>query len=148
MGVEIVNRSSASALSSRKLKKKAERILVLLKLSRVELSIALTDNPEIRELNARYRKKDEPTDVLSFPSEDPLALGMGLLGDVVISIEQAEKQARRKKQKLEQELEMLLIHGLLHLLGYDHERSRQDARTMRAMEKKLRRDLRKRVLRV
>jgi probable rRNA maturation factor len=141
MAVEIVNRSGEGKVSCRRLKKKAERILDFLKRSQVELSIALIGNPEIQELNARYRKKNEPTDVLSFPSGDPLVHGVELLGDVVISLEQAEKQARKKKQKLEQELETLLIHGILHLLGYDHERSQRDAKIMRGMEKKVRRAL-------
>ncbi len=141
MGVEILNKTGRSAIASRGLKKKAERILGFLERSRADLSIALVGNSEIQELNARYRAKNEPTDVLSFPSGDPLLADVEMLGDVVISVEQAEKQARKKKQKLEQELETLLIHGILHLSGYDHERSQRDARIMRGMEKKLRRAL-------
>lgn len=141
MAVEIVNRSGGGKVSCRRLKKKAERILDLLKRSQVELSIALIGNPEIQELNAKYRKKNEPTDVLSFSSGEPLLPDLEILGDVVISVEQAEKQARKKKHKLDRELETLLIHGILHLLGYDHERSQADAKIMRGMEKKLQRAL-------
>ncbi len=141
MGVEILNKTGRSAVRSRGLKKKAERILGLLERSRADLSIALVSNSEIQGLNARYREKNEPTDVLSFPSGAPLLPNVEMLGDVVISVEQAKKQARKKNQKLERELETLLIHGILHLSGYDHERSQRDARIMRGMEKKLRRAL-------
>ena len=109
----------------------------ILKQDRVELSLALVGNREIRELNARYRNKNEPTDVLSFPCGDHPSSREKLLGDVVISVEQAEKQARQARKTLDEELESLLIHGILHLLGYDHERSQKEAKIMRAMEKKI-----------
>ena len=96
---------------------------------------------EIQKLNARYRHKNEPSDVLSFPSGGVLPEGMRLLGDVVISVEQAEKQARERGKTLMEEMESLLIHGILHLLGYDHERSQRDAKIMRGMERKIRRAL-------
>ncbi len=141
MGVEVLNRSAESQASCRRLKKKAERMLAFLKRREADLSIALVGNSQIQELNARYRQKNEPTDVLSFASGEPLFPHIEMLGDVVISVEQARKQARKKKWSLEQELEILLIHGILHLLGYDHERSQSEAKIMRAMEKKLRRAL-------
>ena len=115
----------------------------ILKQDRLELSLALVGNREIRQLNAAYRKKDEPTDVLSFPAGDHLAGGAKILGDVVISVEQADKQAARAKRSREEELEILLIHGILHLLGYDHERSAKEARIMREMEKNLQQALSK-----
>lgn len=90
----------------------------------VEASILLTDDEEIRVLNREYRKIDRPTDVLSFsqveedsfPSEEEERL----LGDVVISVETAERQAGEHNHSLEEEIDILLVHGLLHLLGYDH----------------------------
>lgn len=100
----------------------------------------MVKNREIQELNAKYRNRNEPTDVLSFPSQGILPPGVQILGDVVISVEQAEKQAGRRKA-LEEEIERLLIHGILHLLGYDHERSRREARIMRGMERKISRML-------
>jgi len=95
------------------------------------------DNREIQKLNFRYRNKNEPTDVLSFPLEANVSKGKKLLGDVVISVDQAEKQAKEEKKTLERELETLLIHGILHLLGYDHEVSPKEARRMHRMEKRI-----------
>src|SRR3990167_491776 len=135
--LENAKRSAGRKLPVRELKKTGRRILELLNQNQAELSIALVKNREIQRLNARYRHKNEPTDVLSFPSGGDLPEGMRLLGDVVISVEQAEKQARKRRKTLMEEMERLLIHGILHLLGYDHERSRRDAQIMRGMEKKL-----------
>lgn len=81
-----------------------------------ELSIAIVDDAGIQELNSKYRGIDSPTDVLSFPQEDDR-----ILGDVVISLETAERQASEEGRPLKEELCILLIHGVLHLLGYDHE---------------------------
>lgn len=124
-----------------KIKKTALKILGLLDQNRAELSLALVGNREIRALNSRYRGKDEPTDVLSFASGETLPGGAWLLGDVVISLERAGEQAKAARRTLEKEVEALLIHGVLHLLGYDHERSRQDARIMRELERKIARSL-------
>ncbi len=102
-----------------------------------ELSIALVDDAEIQLLNRDYRAKDQPTDVLAFPMDG----SEGLLGDVVISLETAIRQAREHGVTPACEVRTLLVHGFLHLLGYDHERSAKDARSMfrkqRAMIKRL-----------
>ncbi len=105
------------------------------------MSLHLVDNREMQALNARYRHKEMPTDVLSFPSGSSLPTGLKLLGDVVISVEQADQQAKEYGFTLEDELLRLLVHGVLHLLGYDHERSRAEAKTMGKMEKQIRRAL-------
>lgn len=141
MYLENAKRSAGRKLPVRELKKTGRRILELLNQNQAELSIALVKNREIQRLNARYRHKNEPTDVLSFPSGGVLPEGLRLLGDVVISVEQAEKQARERGKTLMEEMESLLIHGILHLLGYDHERSQRDAKIMRGMERKIRRAL-------
>ncbi len=141
MAVDIVTLSKGKKVSSRRLKSTAVRILKLLKENRSELSLALVGNREIRKLNSQYRNKNEPTDVLSFPLEQDLPKGKKLLGDVVISVEQAEKQAEEGKKTLEKELEFLLIHGILHLLGYDHEVSPNEASRMHRMEKRIQRAL-------
>lgn len=141
MSVEIVNKIRRKKISVRRIKRTAQRILGLLNQDRVELSLALVDNQEIKKLNACYRKKDQPTDVLSFPSGEQLPTGIQILGDVVISVEQAEEQARERRKTLEQEIESLLIHGILHLLGYDHERSRKEAKIMQGLERKISRAL-------
>ncbi|MFQ5904217.1 MAG: rRNA maturation RNase YbeY, partial [Candidatus Binatia bacterium] len=141
MSVEITSKVAGKRILVHKIRKKAERILKLLNQNQAELSLALVENREIQELNARYRSKNEPTDVLSFPSGGILPKGEKLLGDVVISIEQAERQARKRGKRLDEEVEALLIHGILHLLGYDHERSPKEAKIMGGMEKKVRRGL-------
>lgn len=141
MKVEITARNVGKKISVRTVKKTARKILEFLNQDRVELSLVLVGNQEIQELNARYRKKNEPTDVLSFPLGGRFPKGPEILGDVVISVEKAEEQARKRGKTLEQEIEKLLIHGVLHLLGYDHERSEKDAKIMRGMEKKVSRAL-------
>ena len=93
--------------------------------------MALVSDPEMRRLNARWRKQDRTTDVLAFAQEGP---ARGLLGDVVISIPTARRQARERGHSLPDELRVLLIHGVLHLLGYDHERGGIAARRMRRQE--------------
>ena len=88
----------------------------------VELSILFTDNAEVQQLNKEYRGKDKPTDVLSFSmSEGESPIASPSLGDVVISVPIAVEQAVEYQVTTEQELLRLLIHGILHLLGYDHE---------------------------
>lgn len=87
-----------------------------------ELSIVVCDNGFIQNLNKQYRNVDRPTDVLSFPSEetDPES-GMRYLGDIIISLPQAATQAAEAGHSLADEISMLAIHGVLHLLGYDHQ---------------------------
>lgn len=90
----------------------------------VELSIAVVGVEEIAELNERFRGKEGPTDVLSFPCDDPCAVvepGEPVaLGDVVIAPDIAQQQALELGHTVEEELNLLLVHGVLHLLGYDH----------------------------
>jgi probable rRNA maturation factor len=102
-----------------------------------ELSIALVDDRTIRELNRIYRRKDKPTDVLAFPmdaGED--GADKELLGDVIVSIPTARRQARVRGRPLLAELTLLLAHGLLHLLGYDH-RTDAEERRMNARAREL-----------
>ena len=141
MTVGVARRSRQGKISVGKIKKTALKVLELLHQSRAELSVALVGNREIQGLNSRYRAKDEPTDVLSFTSGEILPGGALILGDVVISLEKAGKQARAARRTLEKEVETLLIHGILHLLGYDHERSSEEARIMRGLERKIARSL-------
>ena len=137
MPVEIIRRASGSEPASRKLKDIALEILRLVHEERSELSIALIGDAEMRALNSRYRDKDYATDVLSFPVEPAIPAEPRLLGDVVICVGQARRQAKAAGRPFEQEMTVLLIHGVLHLLGYDHERSAKEARRMGRLEKKL-----------
>jgi probable rRNA maturation factor len=98
---------------------------------REELSIALVTDREMRSLNRRWRKQDRPTDVLSFPLDEP-----GVLGDVVISVATARRQAKEGGWPFAAELRRLLAHGILHCRGYDHQ-SAADARRMAAAERRL-----------
>ena len=141
MPIEIVRRDAGKQFRSRKLKRIANKVLELLKQNDAELSVALVGNAEIRKLNAQFRKKDYPTDVLSFPAQDGMPTGVRLLGDVVISVDKAKQQARERSRALDEEMVTLLIHGIVHLLGYDHERSAKDARAMLRLERKIYRAL-------
>ena len=141
MSVELVRRSAGKKFPARRFKQIADEVLLLLDQNRSELSIALIGNAEMQRLNARYRNRDYPTDVLSFPAEATLPGGVRLLGDVIISVEKARQQANERERTLEQEMVTLLIHGVLHLLGFDHERSAKDARVMGQHEKKIYRAL-------
>jgi probable rRNA maturation factor len=119
------------------LRLRAEKMLGHLGLAAVELSVALVDDESIRALNRDYRHKDKPTDVLAFPLQDPVpARPVGLLGDVILSVETARRQAARHRRPLVAELTMLLAHGLLHLLGYDHQTDAQE-REMTARTREL-----------
>jgi rRNA maturation RNase YbeY len=148
MFVEVVRRGAGKKYPARAVKDAALEVLRLLNCENVELSLALVGNPEIRKLNAQYRARDYPTDVLSFPApaEVPLPGPIRLLGDVVISLEQARTQAKEHGRTLEEEVATLLIHGIVHLLGYDHERSARDAHIMERLERKIYRALCKRGL--
>lgn len=137
MTIEIVRRGEAKRYPTKELREMAGMVLRALKKTRVELSIALVGDSEMRKLNTKYRKKNTTTDVLSFSSGQRLGSGAILLGDVIISIEQAKRQARERNQTLKNEVVTLLIHGILHLLGYDHERSQRQAKIMGALERKL-----------
>lgn len=109
----------------------------------------LTDNAGIQKLNKLYLKKDRPTDVLSFPMWDfnpELCKGVMpyaptnselILGDIVISVETAKTQARKVGVTLNHEMARLLIHGIVHLLGFDHEKGRKEALMMKKEEKRL-----------
>jgi probable rRNA maturation factor len=104
-----------------------------------ELSVVLVDDVEMRRLNATYRGKDRTTDVLAFSQREGPNAGAepSLLGDVVISVPVAGQQARERGTDLEREFAALLVHGILHLLGYDHERSPAEARRMFARTREL-----------
>jgi rRNA maturation RNase YbeY len=168
VGVELRCDCASARRYARAVRSDAARLLRSLRLDAAELSIVLTGDRAIQKLNRTFRRKNSPTDVLSFPliddgtsplldsprlspRERPLATSSrervrvgGLLpptpppssplGDVVISIDTARRQARDLATSLPERLRTLLIHGLLHLLGYDHERSAADARRMFAKE--------------
>jgi probable rRNA maturation factor len=125
------------------LERRARGVLAALSHARSELSIALVDDAEIAQLNTEYRGKWRPTDVLSFSLLEGEHGGHRgkLLGDVVISVETAAAQSAARRRGLDEEVARLLIHGVLHLLGHDHERD-DEARLMEAEQRRLWRTVR------
>ena len=97
-----------------------------------EISLLITDDETIRQYNKEYRNKDRATDVLSFPMEDDV-----MLGDIAISFDTAKRQAEEAEINIDRETAFLFIHGLLHLLGYDHETSKEDEEEMFALQEKI-----------
>ena len=108
-----------------------------------ELSLDLVGDRRMRRLNRQYRDRDYPTDVLAFPMRDSLRVTRDalrvkpheMLGDVVISVPTAARQAAARGHTVERELAVLLVHGILHLCGYDHEQGEREARRMRRKER-------------
>ena len=98
-----------------------------------ELSIILTDDARLHELNLNYLGVDAPTDVLSFPaSETDPETGARYIGDILISIPRAQTQAEAAGHSLEAEVQLLVVHGVLHLIGYDHAEAEEKARMWKA----------------
>lgn len=112
------------------LKKLAGRILKTVGEADALLSLEIVGDHRMRRLNRTFRQRDKTTDVLAFAMREGPGPPSPLLGDVVISLPQAIRQARRHRQGIDHELAVLLIHGVLHLCGYDHERSAVEARRM------------------
>ena len=106
-----------------------QSILVYAGYPTAELSVSLVGTTRMRSLNRTYRNRDYPTDVLAFPMESPRGPTAIFLGDVVLCLPVAIRQASRFNNTPDQEILRLLIHGILHLLGYDHEKSREQAAT-------------------
>jgi probable rRNA maturation factor len=110
-----------------------------------EVSVTLTNNEEIHKLNRQYRGVDRPTDVLSFPlfdydgvsEEPPVDELMGMLGDIVLSLEQARLQAEEYGHSFQREIAFLTVHSMLHLLGYDHETGEEDELDMRRRQSEI-----------
>ena len=137
--IAIENKHKKIKVEKKKVSEVACSILAAVGCTPVELSILFVDDEEIKRLNREYRKKDKPTDVLSFPMREGEFGGINpdLLGDVVISLDTAWMQAEERGETLEEELNFLLIHGILHLFGFDHEGTASEARRMQAKEKEL-----------
>lgn len=130
----IMNRQHAARVSLSELAMFLRRVRRMLPLRGREVGICLVEDREIRRLNRQFRGKDKATDVLSFPAGER----DGYLGDIAISPATARRNARRYGRPLKDELRILLLHGVLHLLGHDHE---TDQGEMNRLEARLRRRL-------
>lgn len=132
-----VNNLTGFSINKKFLKRVAETVLKGENNKKGSLSIALVGLKRIQKLNKAYRKKDYPTDVLSFnsPKEFPaVSEDERELGEVIICPQQVKKNAKKFNSSFKKELVRVLIHGILHLLGYDHEKSEREAKEMRERE--------------
>ena len=137
MSVSIQCRLKSVSVREATLRRFTGKLLRLLDEAEAEVCIGLIGDTKMRRLNRTYRNKDRTTDVLAFAYREARTGVTFLLGDVVISIPAARRQAKAFSHSLDEEILRLLIHGVLHLVGYDHERSRQQARRMRRKETEL-----------
>jgi len=130
-------RNEVSVIAPRGYKKFLEdlthKILEVSGKSPAEISVVLTTDEEIRKLNRQYRGKDRPTDVLSFPIDERVG-DRWIGGDIVISVERAKEQAQ---DDLKKEIRRLLVHGFVHLMGYDHEAGREEADLFESIERSI-----------
>jgi probable rRNA maturation factor len=116
-----IERESDQTFPTDSLERAARAVLDLSAIPEADLSIVLVDDARIQALNRDFLAHDAPTDVLSFPADEPdPETGRRYLGDVVISLARAEEQARERGHAAEAEMQLLVVHGVLHLLGHDH----------------------------
>ncbi|MDI6729447.1 MAG: rRNA maturation RNase YbeY [Thermodesulfovibrionales bacterium] len=150
MEITIRNSQRLIRINQRRIESILKKVLKHLTLNRrrysfiesAEISVLFVNDRKMRELNLQYRGKDKTTDVLSFPQIEQFKRfkqfeRLTSLGDIVINLHQAKRQSKEHGFTFYAEIAWLLIHGLLHLLGYDHEKNKHQARKMREMEKEL-----------
>jgi len=118
--IEIINRQKKHKINKKRYKGLLERLVHQYQLDSPEITLAFVNNETIKELNQKFLKKNAPTDVLSFPVGERGADGKYYLGDIIISVQKALDQSEAENHNLERELEILIIHGFLHLMGFEH----------------------------
>lgn len=128
MLIEIINATSEK-ISQNKIKKIVQKITKKIKPPFIDLSIAFVSTQEIKKLNNKYRRENKVTDVLSFNYKDS--------GEIIICYNKARKQAKNHKHSIITEIIILLIHAILHLKGYNHEKDNREAILMRKKEKEI-----------
>lgn len=133
--IEILNRQKKCPVDIERFERLLKKLVRRYQLNRPEIVLAFVADPEIRDLNRRFRKKDKPTDVLSFPLNERGSDGKFYLGDIIIAVPTAIVQAADLGHSLDRELEYLTVHGFLHLLGFEHGKGHE------AEEEKIRREL-------
>lgn len=140
MKIQIENKQKIIKIDLRKIRSTVLKLLKIMDCTDKELCISFVDDLSIKQLNNQYLQKDKPTNVLSFSLQEGKfsSINPNILGDIVISVETAQRDALRGDLSLSHEIDFLLIHGLLHLLGYNHENTtRYRTRKMRLKEKEL-----------
>jgi probable rRNA maturation factor len=139
MAICIHNRQRTVPIHTAAVKKSVLQMMVYLGCSEQEISVVFGNDRLLQELNRTYRNKDRPTNVLAFP-QSPTYAGepaSTMLGDVIVSLPTAAREAHALNQSLEERVIYLLLHGLLHLLGYEHEGSAARRRRMEALEQEV-----------
>jgi probable rRNA maturation factor len=118
--IEIINRQRKKTINKNRFQVLLARLVNHYKLDDPEVTLAFVNNKTIQELNFKFLNINAPTDVLSFPVGEKGADGKYYLGDIIISVPKSHDQAQEQKHSVEREMEILAIHGFLHLLGYEH----------------------------
>ncbi|MFB3926173.1 MAG: rRNA maturation RNase YbeY [Syntrophales bacterium] len=139
MAIRITNLQKKIKPGTRRLRCELQRILDILGCGDHDVSLLLVDDEGMRNLNRRYLDRDRPTNVISFPMREGefRYINPRVLGDIVISVETARRDAEKGLLALEDEIDYLMIHAVLHLLGYEHEASGTGARKMRQKEREI-----------
>ncbi len=138
MLINIINRQKTFRINQSEILKKTTYILTSLSLPKAEVVILFTNNRYIKKLNSQYRHRNYATDVLSFPMREGKfgKLNSPMLGDIVISVEKANTNSKIHNFTLREELLFLIIHGILHLLGYNHE-TKDELKKLERIQNKL-----------
>ena len=139
MKISIQNQQKRILLNLKKVRGATQKILTELGFLDAELSVVLVDDVRIRDLNRRYLNRDKPTNVLAFPMREGefSTLHPNLLGDLVISVETAKRQSDRLGLDEMEMVILLMVHGVLHLIGYEHEGTKKGGREMSLKQKEL-----------
>jgi rRNA maturation RNase YbeY len=144
MALFLQNRQRTVPIQTRVVRHRVRQIMAFLRCTDAELSVVLVSDRRMQALNQTYRQQDRPTNVLSFPQHPATQDGptATVLGDIVVALPVAAREAQALQQALEERVIYLILHGLLHLLGYDHEYSAAERRRMTALEARVLRHLR------
>jgi probable rRNA maturation factor len=140
MSISIQNRQKRQTVDTGRLRRSLKRLLKELNYGEIEISLLLVDDDQIREINRTYLKRDRPTNVISFSMREGSFghVHPEILGDIILSTETAARDARTFHLDFMDEMEFLLIHGLLHLIGYNHENTgAEETEKMKIREREL-----------
>lgn len=127
--IEIINRQKKHKINKHRYKGLLEKLVNLYQLDNPEVTLAFVNNRTIKELNKKFLNNDVPTDVLSFPVREMGVDGKYYLGDILVSVQRALDQSAAQNHSLERELDILTIHGFLHLMGFEHSRGLEKEET-------------------